>query len=226
MIADPRTVHTAPRLRALGELAVIVTIEPWALSRAHHQAWLAAGLTDDELLHAVMLSAYFGHLNRIADAVAVPLDYIVQLPVPPSDPSVPPFSASALAVTGRPAIDPARRPATLAAIAAWRTYIFDRDAPLSRRQRTVLARWVSHYLGDGNISSPDDLTANPIDSALRELAEVVTLAPWQLADASFSALRRQGFDDAAVFDACAVASSAGTFSRITVALTAMGRHAP
>jgi alkylhydroperoxidase family enzyme len=223
VIADPRSVHTDPRLRALGELAVLVTLEPWSLSSQHHQSWLAAGLTDDDLLHAIMLSAYFGHLNRIADAVAVPLDYIVQLPVPAADPTVPPLAPSPVAITGRPAIDPARRPATTAAITAWRTYMFERDAPLTRRQRTVLARWVSHFLGDGGISSPDDLTANPIDTALRELAEVVTLAPWQLADASFTTLRSHGLDDAALFDACAVASSAGTFSRITVALAAMAR---
>ncbi len=223
MIANPRAVHADPRMRALGELAVSVTVEPWALSREHHESWLAAGLTDDDILHAVMLSAYFGHLNRIADAVAVPLDYVVQLPVPAADPSVPALAPSPLAVTGRPAIDPARRPATVGALAAWRTYVFDRDTPLTRRQRTVLARWVSHYLGDGSISSPDDLTANPIDSALRQLAEVITLAPWQLADATFATLRSHGLDDAALFDACAVASSAGTFSRITVALAALAR---
>jgi len=223
VIADPTTTHADPRLRALGELAVIVTREPWALSRAHHEHWLAAGLTDDDLLHAIMLASYFGHLNRIADAVAVPLDYVVQLPVPSADPRVPALTTAPLVVTGRLAIDPARRPATVAALAAWRTYMFDRDAPLSRRQRTVLARWVSLFLGDGTISSPDDLTANPIDSELRALAEIVTLAPWQLTDATFQPLREHGFDDAAMFDACAVASSAGTFSRITVALTAMAR---
>ena len=226
MIADPCTVHSDPRMRALGELSVVVTTRPWMLSRAHHHAWLAAGLTDDDILHAVMLSSFFGHLNRIADVIAVPCDYVVQLPVPVADPTVPALSPSPIAVTDRPAIDPALRPATVAAMSAWRTYVFNRDAPLTRRQRTVLARWVSHYLGDGGISSPDDLTANPIDSALRELAEIVTLAPWQISDATFADLRRQGFDDAALFDACAVASSAGTFSRITVALAAMARDRP
>lgn len=223
MIADPCAVHADPRMRALGELAVIVTRAPWALARAHHDAWLAAGLTEDDLLHAIMLSSYFGHLNRIADAVAVPLDYVVQLPVPVADPRVPALDPAPHPVTGRPAIDPARRPATVAAIAGWRTYVFERDAPLSRRQRTVLARWVSRFLGDGGISSPDDLTANPIDTELRALAEVVTLAPWQITNATFQPLRDHGFDDAALFDACAVASSAGTFSRITVALAAMSR---
>ena len=223
MIRDPRTEHADPRRRALAELAVTVTVEPWTLSRTHHQTAHTAGLSDDDILHAIVLSSYFGHLNRIADAVAVPLDYAVQLPVPPPDPSVPAFAPSPIAVTGRPAIELSRRPATAAALAAWRTYTFDRDAPLARRQRTVLARWVSTFLGDGGISTPDDLTQNPIDDALRALAETVTLAPWTLSDASFDQLRGHGLDDAALFDACAVVTSAGVFSRVTVALAALAR---
>lgn len=147
----------------------------------------------------------------------------MQLAVPATDPTVPALDAAPVEITGKPAIDLARRPATATAIAAWRTYMFDRDAPLTRRQRTVLARWTSSYLGDGSISNPQDLTANPIDDALRQLAEMITLAPWQLSDASFARLRGHGFDDAALFDACAVASSAGMFSRLTVALAALGR---
>ncbi len=131
-----------------------MTTEPWVLSRAHHAQAHAAGLFDDDILHAMLLSSYFGHLNRIADAVAVPLDYDVQLPVPATDPSVPALAASPVAVTGRVAIELSRRPTTAQALAAWRTYIFDRDAPLPRRQRTVLARWVSSFLGDGGISTP------------------------------------------------------------------------
>lgn len=223
MIRDPRTSHANPRMRALAELAVRVTLEPWALSRTDHRRAHEAGLSDDDILHAISLSCYFGHLNRIADAVAVPLDYDVQLPVPATDSTVPALPQSPIGVTGRPALELSRRPATAQAIAAWRTYIFDRDAPLTRRQRTVLARWVSLFLGDGGISTPADLTANPIDSALRDLAETVTLAPWKLSDASFAELRGHGLDDAALFDACAVASSAGMFSRLTVALASLAR---
>ena len=210
-------------MRALAELAVIVTTEPWALSRTHHAAAHAAGLSDDDILHAIALSSYFGHLNRIADAVAVPLDYVVQLAVPATDPTAPAMLPSPVAVTGRPAIELARRPATAAAMTAWRTYVFDRDAPLTRRQRTVLARWASMFVGDGGISTPDDLTYNPIDGALRELAEVITLAPWKLSDEAFASLRKHGLEDASIFDACVVASSAGMFSRVTVALAALGR---
>ena len=113
------------------------------------------------------------------------------------------------------------RPATAQALTEWRTYMFHRDAPLTRRQRTLIARWVAAWLGDGGISSPEDLTVNPLDDALRALAELVTLAPWRVNDASFAALREAGFDDAAIFDVCTTASSAGVFSRIAVALAAL-----
>ena len=211
-------------MRVLAELAVLVTREPWSLARAHREQAHEAGLTDDDLLHAITLSAYFGHLNRVADAVAVPLDYDVSRMPPPADPTSPALSPSPIAITARAAIDVAKRPATAAAFAAWRTYVFDRDAPLARRQRTVIARWVALWLGDGGISDPADLTINPLDDALRDLAEHVTLAPWKLTDASYTRLRQAGFDDAQLFDAVVVASTAGMFSRISVALGALSRE--
>jgi len=225
VIESPRAPITAtPRMRLLGELVTLVTLAPWTLARGDRDRAHTAGLSDDDILHAIALSAYFGHLNRIADAVAVPLDYQVQRMPPAADPSLPALAPATIAITGRAAIDLARRPATASALTAWRSYMFDRDAPLTRRARTVIARWVALWLGDGGISAPADLTVNPIDDALRELAEIVTLAPWQLGEHSFARLRAAGFDDAQLFDAVAVTSATGTFSRITVALGALGRE--
>lgn len=208
-------------MQALVELATTVTIEPWSLSRLRLDKCHDAGLSDDEVLHAVALSAYFGHLNRIADATAVPLDYDIRTLPAHADPALPPWPAAPKLVAGRAAIDIADRPATAGALAEWRTYMFHRDAPLTRRQRTVIARHVAAWLGDGGISPPDDLTVNPLDEALRALAWEVTLAPWRLSDASFEDLRRAGLDDVALFDVCATAASAGVFSRLAVALGAL-----
>ncbi len=55
------------------------------------------------------------------------------------------------------------------------------------------------------------------------LVEQVSLAPWQLGDASFAELRAAGYDDARLFDLCAAASSFGVFSRLRVALIALAR---
>ena len=222
VIADPLTADAAlPRRQALLDIARLVTIEPWTLSRTKLKQWHDAGLTDDDVLHAVALSSYFGHLNRIADATAVPLDYDVRNVPAHADPATPPWPEAPRLVTGRAAIDIASRPATAAALTEWKTYMFHRDAPLTRRQRTLIVRHVAAWLGDGGISSPADLTANTLDDALRALAQTVTLAPWQLSDASYEPLRATGFDDAALFDVVATATSAGVFSRIAVALAAL-----
>ncbi|MGE5184874.1 MAG: carboxymuconolactone decarboxylase family protein [Acidobacteriota bacterium] len=223
MIADPHAVATDhPRAQALVELATLVTERPWYLSRAHLTRARAAGLSDADVLHAVALAAYFGHLNRIADAVAVPLDYTVKHEPPRADPSVAALAPAPTGLVGRPALDLGSRAPTAKALGEWKTFIFQRDAPLTRRQRTLIARHVAGWLGDGSISPAADLTANPLDDALRALAQTVTLAPWQLTDDSYTPLRRAGFDDVALFDVVATASSAGVFSRIEVALVALG----
>jgi alkylhydroperoxidase family enzyme len=222
VIADPRAVAerwSDERVRALAALARAVTEAPWTVSRA-----LRGPLSDDEVLHAITLSAFFGHLNRIADVVDLPLDYDVQLEVPRADPTVPPWPMAPSLVANRPAIDLARRPETAHAFTTWRHYAFyARDTPLTRRQRTLIARWVATWLGDGGVSPPTDLTANPLDDAIRAAAEIVTLAPWRVSELAFARLRAAGFDDAAVFDVCATATAAGMFFRIDVALAALGR---
>ena len=224
-MGDPRALANTDdvRLRTIVELTIAINEAPWALSRTHYGRAHAAGLSDEDILHVIASAAYFGHLNRVADVTGVPLDYAVKFAPPPIDPDQPAWPTATRTVVGRPAIDLARRPATANGLAEWRKYIFYKDAPLTRRQRTLLARWVATWLGDGSISSPVDLTANVHDEMLRRYAELVTLAPWRIGDAELAPLREAGFDDAAIFDATATVTTAGVFSRIEVALVALGQ---
>jgi alkylhydroperoxidase family enzyme len=229
LIEDPRALTKlapTPRMQMLVELTIQIAEAPWRLTRDHMTRAMAAGLSEEDILHCVLIDALFGHLNRIADATGVALDYDVKLKPPAIDHAVPPWPAAPKQMTNRSAIDLARRPTTAAALTEWRNYVFHRDAPITRRQRTLIARWVASWLGDGGISAPADLTTNPLDDALRTVAEVVTLAPWRLSDATYAPLRAAGFDDAAIFDVCVTASTAGVFSRIEVALGALGQPAP
>ena len=198
------------RLRMLAEIARVVTEVPWALSPEHRARARDAGLSDDELLHAVALSAFFGHLNRIADAVAVALDYEVRHLPPAAEPATPPLPRAPAAMRGVPALAIESRPATAAALTAWRDYLASDPANLS------IAAWVAELVGDGD-PAPGDAPR-----ALRTLVEQVVLAPWRLGEASFAPLRALGYDDAALFHACAAASSFGVISRIRVALAALG----
>ncbi|HWO25969.1 MAG TPA: hypothetical protein VNO30_44885 [Kofleriaceae bacterium] len=237
MIADPRAVAARwpePRLRALAELACITTEAPWELSRAHHARARAAGLSDDEVLHAIALAAFFGHLNRIADAVDVPLDYAVRREPPRTERAVPPFHAAPAPVAAAPA-PVAAAPAPVAAapalaleqraqtaerLAAWMEHVARPSAALDGARRARIAQHVGRLLGTATgAAAPRD----ELDHALIALAERVTLAPWALDAASYAPLRAAGLTDRDVFDACVVATSAGVASRIEVALTALGR---
>lgn len=208
-------------MKVVADLAVAITTAPWTLSRKDLARAHSAGLGDEDILHVVALTSYFGHLNRIADATGVALDYSVKRMPPAIDLTAEPWPVAPQPLVGRPAIELSRRPATAAALADWRSYVFYRDSPLTRRQRTLIARWVATWLGDGGISPPTDLTMNPLDDALRTVAEVVTLAPWRITDETFNGLRAAGFDDTGIFDVCATASSAGVFSRLEVVLAAL-----
>jgi alkylhydroperoxidase family enzyme len=212
VIADPRAVATRwpdPRARVLAELACTVTETPWALTPDHRTRAHAVGLVDAEIVHAIALSAYFGHLNRIADAVAMPLDYAVAHMPPPAEPATPAYDRPPRVVRGTPALDLADRPATADAFAAWRAYVVGREPAGS-----ALEAWVAGLVGDG------DPVAPPADPTY-DLVERVTLAPWQLADATFAPLRARGHDDAALFRIISAASSFGTFARTRVALIAL-----
>ncbi len=169
------------------------------------------------MLHAVALAAYFGHLNRIADATGVPLDYAVTTPPPATEPAVPPLATAPAPVTRAATLALAQRPATAAALTAWTDDLFARDpAYLPRATRADLIATVAAWLG-----APTAPPAAPLDPDVHALVAQVALAPWQLADASFAALRARGWDDAALFDLCAVTSTATVTARIDVALRAL-----
>jgi alkylhydroperoxidase family enzyme len=202
VIARPAEPKGTPRQRALIEVATMVTQAPWRLQRP-------AELDDEALLHAIALSSYFGHLNRIADAVAVPLDYDVRHLPPETDATVPALAPAPSMIAGEPTISLATRPATAAALEAWNAHVAGRADP-------AIAGWVAHWLGDPRGSQRDG------DPDVRRLAEVVTLAPWQLNDRAFAPLRARGWDDAKIFDAVVAATTAGVTSRIHVALVALG----
>lgn len=229
-MADARAVATRaaePMTRAIAGLAAAVTEAPWALSPEDRARAHAAGLDDERVVHVVALASYFGHLNRVADAVGIELDYEVRLTPPHAEPATPPYLRPARdawpAIGASSALSLAAiRPAAAELLAAWRSHALDRTTDaLPPTRRAVIASAVAAALGDASIApvAPGDA----LDAALVALADEVTLAPWRLGADTLTALRTAGLsDDAAVFDAVATATACTTFSRLTVALAALG----
>lgn len=227
MVIDPRAVadrHADPIVRALVHLAVAVTEQPWAITGAEISRARAAGLDETGILHAILQASLFGHFNRIADAVGVDLDYPDSFGAPHVEPATPPYlwpTSSPDQHVPQP-IELASRPGAVDLAVAWEQYALDRDTPLTRRQRAVVAAAVSARLGDQ--SKPPVAPETDLDRVLVDLADLVTLAPWRLGPSAYTPLRLAGLtEDTAVFDAVATASSAGVFSRIRVTLAALAR---
>lgn len=231
MITDPRAVvQQAPdhETRALCHLTRVITEAPWTLGPQDLAQARTAGLRDEAILHVVLLSSFFGHLNRIADAVGIELDYRVQNRPPPADPKTPPYTRPAPSsfVDSRAprVLDLSLRPGIAELFEAWQTYALHRDAPLDRRQRALIAHSVAQRLGDRDHTNATQFEAqSPLDEALILTADEITLAPWRLSAATIDRLRTAGLtEDPAIFDAIATATACTTFSRIRVALAALG----
>jgi hypothetical protein len=227
VVIDPRAVadrHPDPIVRVLVHLAVAVTEQPWAITGAELARARAAGLDEAGVLHAVLQTSLFGHFNRIADAVGVDLDYPDSFGAPHVEPATPPYLWPTSAPdphVPRP-IELASRSGAVDLATAWERYALDRDAPLTRHQRAVVAAAVAARLGDA--STPPLAPETDLERALVDLADLVTLAPWRLGPSAYTQIRLAGLaDDSAVFDAVATASSAGVFSRIRVTLAALAR---
>jgi len=227
VVADPRGVadrHADPVVRALLRLTIDATERPWALTGSDLERAHAGGLDDSGILHAILQTSLFGHFNRIADAVGVDADYPDSFGAPHLVPSTPPYLWPDTVPDPRmpQPIELSARPGAVDLVTAWRQHALERDAPLTRHHRAVVAHAVAERLGDATVSPAPP--ANDLDRALVTLADIVALAPWKLDPEAYAPIRALGLaDDAEVFDAVATASSCTVFSRINVTLTAFAR---
>jgi alkylhydroperoxidase family enzyme len=177
------------------------------------------------VLHVVVLASFFGYLNRVADAVGIELDYEVQERPAAADPSTEPMprpDADERPGATAPAIPLSLRPGAQEAFDAWRAYAMERDSPLSRKQREVIAGVVADGTGDDSLGAPC-VTVTKVDRALAKYADTIARAPWRLGADAMAPLRAAGLDDLAIWDAIFVASYQSFASRLAVALASLAR---
>lgn len=224
MLRDPATAGATARERALAGLASVVTEAPWTVDAGDLGRLSAAGLRDDEIVQAVSIAAVFNHLTRVADATGIEPDYTTSLPRLAVDVAREPLPRPDPGAWPRPAprLPLSLRPATEAAVAAWRAYAFAPSAGLSARERTLAARVAAFHTADaaGVAAHAGATPESPREAALAAFAERLTLAPWRVAPADLDALRAHGCDDRALLDLIATIGFQNMDSRLTLALGA------
>jgi alkylhydroperoxidase family enzyme len=226
VVRDPGALVLPPRERALAGLASLMTEAPWLVTAEDLDRMSGAGLADHEIVHAVTVAAIFSYFTRVADATGLEYDYESPLPRLQVDVGREPLPRPARAEW--PRIDPSPRrplslrPATLAALSAFRTYVFERDAPLTRRERRLIAlaaaEGVCDAAGAAELAGAPPRT--PREEALASYAAKLTVTPWRMTELDLAPLRREGLDDRGLLDAISLVALQNMVSRIHLALGA------
>jgi len=221
VLEDPASASLGPIERALAGLASIVTEAPWTISTGDLERARAAGLADASVLHAIVLSAFFNYLNRVADAIDLEFDYVSALPRIVRDAAREPVPRPPRSEWPQGAALPLRlgdRAITAAPFAHLREYVFRDGGALPLREREVMARAVSLALCDArgeSLPAPE----GEREQRLSDYAEKLTVTPWRLTRADLDGLRALGLDDAGLLDAISVASFQNIAARLHLAIT-------
>jgi hypothetical protein len=201
-----------------------MTDAPWTVTRDDLDRLRTAGVSDEGIVQAVTIGGIFNYVTRVADGVGLEFDYESALPRLQVDTSVEALPRPDVSAWPTPSASPEltlhHRPATEAAFARWRDYVFNREAPLGRRDRAVLARAAAINVCDaeGARAFADGEPRSPREVVLAAYATKLTLTPWRMTEADLAPLRAEGLDDAGVLDVVSLVALQNTLSRIRLAL--------
>jgi uncharacterized peroxidase-related enzyme len=68
---DYREAELEPRVRALCDFALKLTLEPAAMRQEDIDALRTHGLSDSAIHDAIQVISYFNYINRVADAIGI-----------------------------------------------------------------------------------------------------------------------------------------------------------
>jgi alkylhydroperoxidase family enzyme len=214
----------APRQRALAQLAVTLTAEPWALAPQAVVKACQQGLNEDQIETAIGVISMFNYFTRVADATGIEFDY--QTPLPAFEPDLGQVTAPRPDRSGsfnQPATRrrlPSGRLQT--AWESWRAYVLGCDEPVNQRERRLLAfvaaeeaaDWACAEALSGLISVAD------ADDRLVGFARKLSREPWRMTETDLESLRALGYSEAAILHVISVVAHQNADSRLVAGLSA------
>lgn len=203
-----------PRAAALARLAGTLTAEPWALTPRIVQDATAHGLDDEQIEAAVGVVAMFNYFTRVADATGIDFDY--PSPLPPFEPDRCQLPSARPA---RPAPDRTLVRPTLRILREawdpWRQYLLNKDEPISRRERRLLAATAAEQSADRD--GEVDPRTEP-ERILVEFARKLSRHPWTMEFTDLDTLRACGYSDPAILHIISATAHQNATSRLRIGL--------
>jgi len=213
----------SPRQKALAGFAALVTQAPWEVRHEDLQRLRDVGLSDEGLVQAVTIAAFFNYVTRVADSTGIEFDYVSPLPRLAVNREQEPLPRPERSLWRRastpPRLNLALRPATRDALERWRSYLFDRPGVLTDSQRRLLASEAASRLCD--LEAAEALAASPrdaLDAALVAFSAKLSLTPWRMNPGDLDGLRAYGWTDSQLLAAISTVALQNLLSRIRLAL--------
>jgi uncharacterized protein YciW len=218
----------APRGRALAQLATTLTAQPWALTTQAVEEVSSQGLDGEQIEAAIVVISMFNYFTRVADATGIEFDY--QTPLPAFEPDL--RQATALRPSRSVSRDEGagrvrrrlRQPQLRAAWESWRSYVLDCDAPITRRERRVLAAIAAEETADweGAEALSELSRREDGDEELIGFARKLSRQPWQMEAADLARLRAAGHSEQALLHVISVVAHQNADSRLVAGLSSAG----
>lgn len=217
-----------------------LTAEPWALTPETVRDAARQGLSEEQIEAAIGVISMFNYFTRVADATGIEFDYETPLPAFKPDQGQfrtarPDRSGSSSRQAGhRPA---PRHPRLQAAWNSWRAYVLDTEEPISRRERSLLARVAAEEAADwegaealdgdgdggGRGGGGGGRSRADGDDRLIGFARKLSRQPWRMEPADLESLRAAGYSEEAVLHVISVVAHQNADSRLVIGLTAADR---
>jgi alkylhydroperoxidase family enzyme len=201
-------------------------------------------LDEDQLEAAIGVVSMFNYFTRVANATGIEFDYLT--PLPAFEPDLRQATAPR---PGRPATsgdsgdsgaggtapgDSAgggrrepRYQQLQATWAAWRGYLLEAEAPLSRRERRLLASVAAEETTDWEGAEALDRLERPAgDDLLVGFARKLSRHPWRMTAGDLAQLRAAGYEEKAVLHVISVVAHQNADSRLAIGLGAISQPPP
>ncbi|HEY0938277.1 MAG TPA: hypothetical protein VGD91_31595, partial [Trebonia sp.] len=227
-----------PRARALAKLATTLTAQPWAVAGETVQDVVRLELDEAQIEAVIGVISMFNYFTRVANATGIEFDYLTPLPAfepdlrqatapRPSRSAASGDAASGGSVSNGSAGGGRRRPQNRqlqAAWEAWRGYLLAAEAPISRRERRLLASVAAEETTDWEgAEALNGLERPRDDDPLVGFARKLSRHPWRMEAGDLAQLRTAGYSEKAVLHVISVVAHQNADSRLAIGLGAVSQ---
>jgi hypothetical protein len=212
---------------------VTLTAQPWALVGETVQDAVRQELDEEQLEAAIGVISMFNYFTRVANATGIEFDYLT--PLPAFEPDLrqataarPSRSASSPGGTspggtgrGRPRSQNQR---FQTAWESWRGYLLEAEAPISRRERRLLASVAAEETTDWEGAEALNGLERPSgDGPLVGFARKLSRQPWRMEAGDLAELRAAGYPEEALLHVISVVAHQNADSRLAIGLAAVSQ---